>query len=338
MPVSGNAMKYLFEILGENESLGKAEVTGVLDAHSCEYEKIEDDEGLLVMETSLSENTFARRLGLTRVIDKHLISGNLGSIMEYFEKADLGEKTFCVRARRIRENMPEISASELQKRIGGILSKRYKVELEEPDIEIRVLISKKLHTSIKLEDIGRKGFEDRRVQFRPFFSPISLHPKLARALVNLSRVKEGDLLLDPFCGTGGILIEGAMIGSRIVGSDVSGGMVKGCKKNLEASGHDGMVFESDISDIASHVAAVDAIATDPPYGRSASTGGEDIRDLYERSFVTFKKVLKKGGHVATILPNVESQEIGARHFRLKESYEVRVHGSLTRYFTLYEHA
>jgi tRNA (guanine10-N2)-dimethyltransferase len=331
-------MKYLFEVLGENEHLGTAEILGVLDSEGTEYSKIEEDEGVLILESSLPKGTFAERLGLTRTIDEFLISGDQDNVIRYFEDADIKAESFCVRARRIRDNLPDISASEFQKRIGGILSKRYKVELEKPDKEIRVIISKRLHTGVKLGDISRKEFEDRRVQFRPFFSPISLHPKLARALVNLSRIKKGNTILDPFCGTGGILIEAAMIGARIAGSDVSSEMVTGCRKNLEASGHNGEIFESDISDIGNHIGPVDAVATDPPYGRSASTGGEDIGDLYERSFVSFKKVLKKGGHIAIILPNKESQEIGAVHFELKESYDVRVHGSLTRYFTLYKHA
>ncbi len=54
--------------------------------------------------------------------------------------------------------------------------------------------------------VARARLEARKVTHRPFSLPISLHPKLARALVNLARVPMGGVLLDPFCGTGGILL------------------------------------------------------------------------------------------------------------------------------------
>lgn len=54
----------------------------------------------------------------------------------------------------------------------------------------------------------------------------TVNPKIARALVNLSGVKDKELFLDPFCGTGGILIEACMVGARIIGADVQDKMVK----------------------------------------------------------------------------------------------------------------
>ncbi len=44
-----------------------------------------------------------------------------------------------------------------------------------------------------------------------------MSPKLARCMVNLTGVKENDLVLDPFCGTGGILIEAGIMGARVIG-------------------------------------------------------------------------------------------------------------------------
>jgi len=329
-------MKYLFEVLGDNEALGKAEILAVAESYPGTNEVLENEDGILAVDTSLSSETFEKRLGLTRTISEYLTSGDQASITEFFNGYKLEAENFCVRAKRITSNQPDVSTSDFQRQIGDILSKTAKVELENPSAEFRIIISKKLHAGLKIAEIERKSFEDRKVQYRPFFSPISLHPKLARALVNLSSVKEGETVFDPFCGTGGILIEAGLMGVKIMGSDIDETMVEGCKDNLKSYKLEGKVFEADVSDISDIVESVDAIITDPPYGRSASTGGETIMELYRRSFQSFKKVLKKGGRLAIILPLKIHIELCKEFFKLKEVFEVRVHGSLTRFFSVFE--
>jgi len=329
-------MKYLFEILGDNEALGKAEISGVVDAYQDKHEVLEDEDGIFAVDTSLLLETLKKRLGLTRCISKHLISGDYGALTDFFEHYRLDAESFCVRIKRIKKHQPAISTRKLKDAIGGILSKTSNVDLEKPGVEIRVIVSEKCHAGLKLEEMDRKSFEKRKVQYRPFFSPISLHPKLARALINLSRIKEGELLLDPFCGTGGVLMEAGLIGVKIMGSDISSKMVQGCRDNLRSIGLKGKFFKADVSEVPKILTSVDAIATDPPYGRSASTKGEDISSLYKRTFEDFKRVLNKGRYLAIVLPKREHVELGAQYFELKEMYEVRVHKSLTRFFTVFK--
>ena len=47
---------------------------------------------------------------------------------------------------------------------------------------------------------------------RPFFRPVSLEPRLARAAVNIAAGVDEGYVVDPMCGTGGILIESALTG------------------------------------------------------------------------------------------------------------------------------
>ena len=49
-------------------------------------------------------------------------------------------------------------------------------------------------------------------------------------------IKKGELLLDPFCGTGGSLMEGGLIGARVVGTDVDWNMKNGAAINCEYLG------------------------------------------------------------------------------------------------------
>ncbi len=67
-----------------------------------------------------------------------------------------------------------------------------------------------------------------------FFHPGVLMPRVARALANLSGIKPGELFLDPFCGTAGILIEAGLMGARVIGVDAQEKLVEGARMNLEA--------------------------------------------------------------------------------------------------------
>jgi hypothetical protein len=48
----------------------------------------------------------------------------------------------------------------------------------------------------------------------------------------MSGALPGEWILDPFCGTGGTLIEAALIGCREAGTDADLEMIAGSRKNL----------------------------------------------------------------------------------------------------------
>ena len=47
------------------------------------------------------------------------------------------------------------------------------------------------------------------------------HPQMIRALINIIGLQPGDLLFDPFMGSGTTAVEGALMGLRVCGADVS---------------------------------------------------------------------------------------------------------------------
>ncbi|MCK4444907.1 MAG: hypothetical protein KAW09_10200, partial [Thermoplasmata archaeon] len=179
------------------------------------------------------------------------------------------------------------------------------------------------------------SYQQRKVDNRPFFSPISLHPKFARAMVNLSRAASGKSFLDPFCGTGGLLIEAGMIGAKVIGGDIKGGMIDGCQESLLKYGISSTLLQSDVGDIGEQVDRVHSIATDPPYGRSSTTMKEDPGSLYERSFKAFADILEEKGYLAIVLPREEFAEMGSQYMELVETHKQRVHRSLDRYYCVF---
>src|SRR2546428_8023632 len=83
---------------------------------------------------------------------------------------------------------------------------------------------------------------------------------------------------------------------------------------------------------------VHGIATDPPYGRAASTRGEPIDRLYARAFDAFAEILPRGGHLAIVLPSEKSIQRGSRSLELVEAHALRLHRSLVRNFCVFVRA
>jgi tRNA (guanine10-N2)-dimethyltransferase len=335
-------MKFLFELSKEHKTLPTAEVLACLKAEKISYKIVESKDDVLVIETNTKHDTIKRlavRLSLTFYVDEFLFScpPYVREIKKYAVDNIIIEKKGSI-AIRCKNRSNIVGSQPIVKTLAEIYSKERKVALKNPDIEIRGLITdSRLYVGLKTAEINRSQFENRKVQHRPFFSPVSLHPKLARALVNLSLIKKDEILLDPFCGTGGILIEAGLIGARIIGSDVEDKMIEGCKKNLDFYGIKNYeLFCSDIGNINRYIAEVDAVVTDLPYGRSTTTKGEYIQQLYERAFENISKILKPGRRAVMGLSNNDMPPVGEKYFSLVEKHELRAHRSLTRFFAVYQ--
>jgi tRNA (guanine10-N2)-dimethyltransferase len=158
-----------------------------------------------------------------------------------------------------------------------------------------------------------------------------MQPKLARCIVNLARPPEGALLLDPFCGVGGILLEAVAIRCKAIGADADGRMIRGARTNLRHYGVEsfGLVV-ADATKIPIH--GVESIVTDPPYGREASTRGRKLDALLKEFLPTAHGILHKRGYLCICCPSeLRIMSIARRAgFKLVESHLLYVHRSLTR--------
>lgn len=332
-------MRIIFELSGEHEKLPVSEIIACLEAEEIKFNLIEKPDRLLIISSEKFDfQKLKRRLALTFQIDKEIYNctpKNVEEIIDNAKDLEIGKGNFCVRAKRIGKHFENLSTQTIEKRFGMHFINN-KVKLQNPDIEVKVILSNKCHIGIKKAEIDRTSFENRKVQYRPFFSPISLHPKFARVLVNLSRVKKNQTLLDPFCGTGGILIEAALVGANVIGSDVQDKMVNGCKENLNHFGISNYeVFCSEIGMVKNQVERVDAIATDLPYGRASVLHGT-IEDICEKAFFTFRGILKDDCYAAVVLHDEKYIEIGKKYLLLKEMYKTKAHRSLDRFFCVYK--
>jgi tRNA (guanine10-N2)-dimethyltransferase len=187
--------------------------------------------------------------------------------------------------------------------------------------------------------VDRTGAAQRRMPLLPFQRPVSLPPRLARAAANLGRVRAGDRVLDPFLGTGALLAEAGLLGARLYGIDRDATMVRGALENLTHLGLSAealVVGDAGTVDFTDSDLAFDALVTDPPYGRSSSTGGESAEHLVERVVPRWARRLTPRGRVVLIVPSGAPDL--SPPWRRQLSVPVRVHRSLTREFRVYGRA
>lgn len=325
-------MRLLIELSMECESLARAEALAGARALGGEPLVVCTNRGTLVMETEADPLELASRLGLCHFVDEWLGSCEPSELEKCAEDIEI-EGPIRVRSTKVGDL--RINLADASRRLGRILAERGGVDLHHPRSDIRAVFTDTVHIGRVLASVDRPSFEKRKNRYMPFVYPASLHPKFARAMVNLTEVPKGGRLLDPFCGTGAIVAEASMLGMEAIGTDFSERMIEGARRNLTHLGLRGDLALCDVGEIPRIVGEVDGIATDPPYGRSTSTKGESISALYRRAFAAFAGVLQRGARAVVAVPrpalldNIDS-------FRLIDKHPLWVHRSLTRNFCVLE--
>ncbi len=254
--------------------------------------------------------------------------------------------TVAVRARDVRKTTG-VDTQRAERELGGVLvDAGFDVDLDDPDHELRALFSAAPraadHASgersepragscflawLAAESV--RDYGDRKPTDRPFFQPGSMDPLLARAVCNLARVAPGDRVLDPMCGTGGVLIEAGLLGARPVGTDAQSKMVAGARQNLDHFLDDVDVARADATSLPLLDDAVDAAVFDAPYGRQSKIATHDLADLVGGALTEVRRVAD--GRCVLVADRDWRDEAEAAGWAVESRFERRVHRSLVRH-------
>ncbi|OUJ19370.1 tRNA G10 N-methylase Trm11 [Methanonatronarchaeum thermophilum] len=316
----------VFELSGEHPELPFGEVVSVLEALDVDFRVCRRFGRVLVVEVDgVDVDYLGGRLSMShRVCDFVSFARDLSGLLEV-SSGLVPEGSFCVRAVGVGGGI------DVERRVGGVIDGV--VDLEDPDVVYRVFIVDGGYVlGEELFDVDRGGFDGWKPTVRPYFSPIAINPRIARLMVNLSRVGRGEVLLDPFVGTGSFLIEGGLVDASPVGVDVDRDMLLGCRSNLEFVGLDLDLVQADALNLPFGDGVVDGVVADPPYGRSSRVDAVSLESLIGSSVDEMFRVLKKGGYLVLILP--EGIDYIGRADEI-ESYSLRVHRSLTRVIRIF---
>ena len=190
-----------------------------------------------------------------------------------------------------------------------------------------------------------RDFGTRAPTDKPFFQPGSMDPLLARAVANVAGARPGATVLDPMCGTGGVLVEAGLVGADVIGTDAQAKMADGARENLAhfleradpsptgVARGDWHVGRGDATRLPLSDDAVDGVVFDAPYGRQSKIATHRLADLVSGALAEARRVASRAVVVADRSWVGEARTAG---WELEAAFERRVHRSLTRYVLVLE--
>ncbi len=305
-----------FVLSKENLELAKDEVIAIAKAYD-RFAKVQTFSNIVLIQSITSWERIAKRATFVKVA---------GQVLKKLSSLFLDDNSFSLllnadsfACRIINLSSDKSKVTELETIMGNMISKfsKAKVSLDDPDIIVYLIFT---------DSGGFFGFSTRleRIE-RP--KKIKNHPheldwKLCRVMINLSGLKEGDTICDPFCGTGTTLLEAESMGMHSIGIDFDKKMYQNTKENLDANGFKSAVFNEDYTHIIKIRNKYDGLVTDIPYGRASKTSVKPEKLLQDLISIIPKKkrlvlMCKKGAE---------------KKLKLKPSkrYEIYRHKSLTR--------
>jgi 23S rRNA G2445 N2-methylase RlmL len=182
----------------------------------------------------------------------------------------------------------------------GIAERRdhsWRLSLEEADVEFwATLFRDELLLAIRLSD-ERTRHRDYKVAHLPG----SLRPSVAAALAVLSHPAPEDVVLDPFCGAGTILIERAQLGRYrlLIGSDCDGGALSAARENIGPRYKPLELHRWDAASLPLPDHSVDRIISNLPWGIRHGSH-EENRRLYPRFLQEFRRLITPGGMIVIL--------------------------------------
>lgn len=186
------------------------------------------------------------------------------------------------------------------------------------DITISELITLFNVVDLKSEDIKGRLFEGYLGRvftsgLGQFFTPREIVTFMTGYLKNNGLIGESDVILDPACGSSGILIDAYEKNQKVIGYDINHRLIRVSKMNMVINGiHDyELVNKSFLEDDT--ISDIDVVITNPPFG---------VKEKQEKVLSKFKfginkksvdleilfiekiiNVLKPGGVCALVLPD-----------------------------------
>ncbi len=128
--------------------------------------------------------------------------------------------------------------------------------------------------------------------------PASLRPTVAAAMGWLARPTQEDIVLDPLCGAGTLLIERALLAplAQALGGDRRNEAVTAARRNALSAGIRAVWRVWDARELPLDAASVTRIITNLPFGKQHEANA----DLYTALVSEFGRVLVAGGVLVTL--------------------------------------
>jgi len=215
---------------------------------------------------------------------------NLEVSLKEYPWINFYEKNFCVRITSTEHYDERHYAGFVWQSLEK--STRPAVSLDNPQLLIEIFVLHDRCTVTRLLYQNFEMFENRKAHLKPVLHPTAMHPKMARALIN---IVNAPTVIDPFCGACGILTEAGLLGVKFIGYDIDKNILESARTNLEYYDIDSKNYKLIIKD-STTIKNLQNVVTDLPYGKS-SKKSEELITLYAK----FLKNLS--GRAVIVMPN-----------------------------------
>ena len=301
---------YMFILDKENPKLSILELFSYFESRNLTYKLLSNSNQVAVFRLSnLDQNDFILTIASTIkfgeiVSTKSTLYQGLKDNFNYYITSYKGNK---------------------DKQFEKFLKKKYKKATHKKIPDSIEFLSYDKYIAKKISDISQKEFQirDKKKPKKKMRRPMP--SKLAKIMINLSKAKQGDILADPFAGTGTILQEALLNNCDVIGIDISKTMTSSTLKNLkwlykqyELTQNFEMI-RGDSTSISKYLTIdeVDAMVTEPfipvfklklPNFKKAKQIIKDLERLYFLFLVNAKKALKDNGRIVIIVPVILTKE------------------------------
>jgi 23S rRNA G2445 N2-methylase RlmL len=163
---------------------------------------------------------------------------------------------------------------------------------DDADMEIWLWLSgSELLIGVRLSDATMRHRDYKREHL-----PASLRPTIAAAMSRLSNPTEQDIVIDPLCGTGTLLVERGLMApfDRLIGGDIQDEAVGMARRNAKAAGIVMTLRPWDARELPLEDASVTRILTNLPFGKQIGSH-ETNEELYGALIREFGRILAPGG-------------------------------------------
>ncbi len=335
-------MNHYFVLLsGENTNLAMAEIESLIEHLSFQVE-IETMGRFLILHCN--DNPIPFLLDRAALLKQAGTVVSMNAFSDDFMDISLDElakfiepgQSFSLKSMSLLPNRMIDFRNTLIQNLGARIKQvsRSTVSLNRPDIIFTIfLVDNKIILCTTTQSTLQKSLELRNPGKQSFFHPSMMNAKLSRIMCNLAGIMPNDTVLDPFCGGGGILSEAMILGANCIGIDLNWTLLRGAYTNLSSLPNKRFsLLQSDTRLAPLDQGILDAIVTDPPYGRTSSTRGSKALSLIQHALELVRNSLRDTGRLC-ISGNSEMRMfniIENAGFKIHSCNQVYVHSGLTR--------
>lgn len=197
-------------------------------------------------------------------------------------------------------------ATALRQGLDGLVGWRYIDHRDNKavaDLDVRVLIEGHRATfglRLGAQPLHRRSYKLASV-------PGSLKPPVAYCMLLLANPRDNELMLDPMCGAGTLLLEseGAWSPRLVMGADIDPSIIAQARVNFEQARNDASLVVANAFHLPLPDRSVDRIACNLPWGRQVSIG-VDAGAFHTQLITELARVMRPVGRAVLLTDQVTS--------------------------------